>query len=129
MSLPDLTGRADVDALLAAFYGRALADESLRPVFQAAHLDLAVHLPRIAAFWERALFGTGTYAGRPLQVHRELVDTAGLTETHFARWLVLWHEALAERFAGPVATEAAAQAVRMAAAMIRALAEPAAGRL
>jgi hemoglobin len=129
MSRLDLAGRADIDDLLRDFYGQALTDELLRPVFQAAHLDLVVHLPRIAGFWERALFGTGTYSGRPMQVHRELVDTAGLTERHFARWLVLWHQVLADRFAGPVATEAAEQATRMAAAMIRAFAEPTAGRL
>jgi hemoglobin len=116
---PDLDNRAAIDALLVAFYSRALDDEVLGPVFRAARLELATHLPRIAAFWERSLLGTGTYGGRPMQVHRHLMDTAGLAERHFTRWLELWHETLSELYAGPLATKAAQDAVRMGDAMLR----------
>jgi hemoglobin len=116
---PDLDSRAAIDALLVAFYSEALDDEVLGPVFRAAHLELATHLPRIAAFWERSLLGTGTYGGRPMQVHRHLMDTAGLTARHFTRWLELWQQTLAELYDGPLATRAARDAERMAEAMLR----------
>lgn len=120
MPLPDLDSRERIDLLLQAFYDRALDDELLGPVFRAAEMDLVTHLPRIAAFWERTLLGTGDYHGRPMQVHQHLMQTAGLAERHFTRWLELWHATLAEQVAGPRAERAAEDAVRMARAMLRA---------
>jgi hemoglobin len=117
--VPDLASRARLDELLTAFYGRALHDELLGPVFAAAGLELETHLPRIGDFWERTLLGTGRYAGRPMQVHRHLMRSAGLAQQHFDRWLELWHQTLAAGFAGPLADQAGEYAVRMAAAMLR----------
>jgi hemoglobin len=117
--VPDLDSRERIDELLAQFYGRALDDELLGPVFAGAGLDLATHLPRIGGFWERSLLGTGSYAGRPMQIHRHLMREFGLTEQHFDRWLQLWHTTLAELFKGPGADQAAQYAVRMAGAMLR----------
>jgi hemoglobin len=115
----DLDSRTAIDALLLAFYGRALPDEVLGPVFRAAHMDLDTHLPRIAAFWERTLLNTGTYDGRPMQVHRHLTQTAGLAEHHYVRWLELWHQTLDARYAGPLATRAGEVAEQMATALQR----------
>lgn len=119
MDRPDLDSRAAIDALLLAFYSQALDDEVLGSVFRSAHLELATHLPRIAAFWERSLLGTGGYGGRPMQVHRHLMDTAGLSARHFTRWLELWQQTLAALYDGPLATRAARDAERMAEAMLR----------
>ena len=52
MTSHDITDRADLDALLHAFYGCALNDELLGPVFASAAMHLALHLPHIATFWE-----------------------------------------------------------------------------
>jgi hemoglobin len=114
----DLDSREQIDALLTAFYGRALFDDLLGPVFLAAGLDLVTHLPRIGAFWEKTLLGTGEYAGRPMQIHRQLMRTAGVDERHFRRWLELWGGALAEGFEGPRAQQAADDAARIAEAML-----------
>lgn len=119
MTGPDLDSRERIDALLDAFYGEALEDALLGPVFRAADMDLATHLPRIASFWERSLLGTGEYTGRPMQVHRHLMETAGLAEQHFARWLELWRETVESRYAGPLADQAVRDAGRMADAMLR----------
>lgn len=115
----DLAGRADVERLLRAFYARAFADPVLGPVF--TRLDLEAHLPVIADFWERTLFGTGHYAGRAMAVHRALHGRTPLTGVHFERWLALWHHALDAGFAGPVTERARSQAERAAAAMLRQL--------
>jgi hemoglobin len=117
-SVPDLDSREHIDALLVAFYDQALEDEVLGPVFRAARMELVSHLPRIAAFWEKTLLGTGHYDGRPMQVHRHLMQTAGLAERHFARWLQLWQESIHESFAGPRADQAAEDAVRIGEAML-----------
>ena len=118
----DLADRDDLEALLTAFYGAALEDALLGPVFAAAGMELDTHLPRIASFWEVALLGTGDYVGRPMQLHRHLAETAGLGAAHFARWLELWHETVDAMYAGPNAQLAKAQAVRMALGMQRAIA-------
>jgi len=117
----DLATRADIDALLLAFYSRALHDDQLGPVFRAAKMDLATHLPRIGDFWEVSLLGTGDYSGRPMQLHAHLAEAAGLLAELFDRWLEIWHATLAELFSGPTADRAGTDAVRMAAGMRRAI--------
>lgn len=123
-ALPDITNRADIEALLWAFYGAALVDPVLGPIFRIAEMDLATHLPRIASFWEVTLLGTGTYTGRPMQLHRHLAATAGLAAVHFERWLVLWRQTLTTLFDGPTATRAAGDAQRMAVGMVRDIEKP-----
>lgn len=114
----DLSDRADLDALIRAFYGMALSDELLGPVFASAGMDLEVHLPRIASFWEVTLLGTGEYFGRPMQLHRHLADTAGLGALHFQRWLALWDQTLTAMFTGPTAERAKTEAARIADRMV-----------
>jgi hemoglobin len=118
---PDLTTRDDLLNLLRAFYGQALLDPLLEPVFTGAGMDLEEHLPRIASFWEVSLLGTGEYTGRPMQLHRQLITGAGLTEPLFERWLELWEQTVSELYAGPTGDRAKREAVRMAAGMTRSL--------
>jgi hemoglobin len=118
----DLADRGDLEAVLTVFYGAALEDELLGPVFEAAGMELDTHLPRIVSFWEVALLGTGDYVGRPMQLHRHLAETAGLRAEHFGRWLELWHATLDAMYVGPTTERAKSQAVRMAFGMQRAIA-------
>jgi len=119
----DIVDRADLDALLARFYGWALVDPVLRPVFvDVMQVDLAKHLPVIGAFWEQVLFRTGAYSGRTMEVHRRVHERVPLTEAHFGRWLELWQAEVDASFVGPVAEQAKAHAGRMAAVFRRNLA-------
>lgn len=115
----DISTSADVAALLAAFYGAALLDQLLGPVFRTAGVRLETHLPRIAAFWEVTLLGTGTYTGSPLALHRRAAAASGMGKAHFARWLLLWERTVTSMFTGPTATRAVTEAERMAAGMLR----------
>lgn len=116
----DISGREDVLALLEDFYTRAFADPLLGPVFvDAAHMDLAAHLPVIADFWQTVLFRTGQYRRNALVPHRRVHALAGLTPAHFERWLALWRATVDERHAGPNAERAKRQGTRMAASMCR----------
>jgi hemoglobin len=120
MSGRDIASRDDLDRLLTAFYQHAMTDELLEPVFTASQMVLATHLPRIGSFWEVTLLHEGDYSGRPMQVHRDLVEVAGLRRAHFSRWLAIWTETVSTMFSGPVAGKAVTDATRMGAAMARA---------
>jgi hemoglobin len=120
MSRRDIESRVDLERLLSAFYERAMIDPLLEPVFTASQMVLPTHLPRIASFWEVTLLHEGDYSGRPMQIHRDLVEAAGLRTVHFARWLEIWTATVSAMFSGPVADTAIADAARMGTAMARA---------
>lgn len=100
----DITTREDIDALMARFYGRAMSDPLIGPLFtDVAQLDLEHHLPVIGDFWESTLFGSGVYSRHrrnPLIVHEELDRKARLEPRHFQRWLELFTTTIDETFAG-----------------------------
>jgi len=87
----DLSTRADVEALLHRFYGRALVDDLLAGPFEEVRAKgLESHLPVMCDFWETVLFRAGLYQGSALQVHRPVHDSHPLTGEHFLRWLGVW---------------------------------------
>jgi hemoglobin len=100
----DIASRADIDALMVRFYGRAMSDPLIGPLFtDVARLDLDHHLPVIGDFWESALFGTGIYSRHrrnPLLIHAELDRKSPLGPHHFERWLELFTFTVDESFAG-----------------------------
>lgn len=118
----DIACRADVEALLRDFYGRAFADDLLGPVFvDVARMDLEMHLPVMADFWMTALFRTGDYHRNAFVAHARLHALAHLTPAHFARWLALWQQAVDDRHVGTKADLAKVQAGRIATSMSRRL--------
>ena len=82
----DIVTPADVQALLKTLYRAALLDDLIGPVFWTAGMRLETHLPRIAAFWEMTLLGSGTYTGSPLALHR--LNLARPTPE--AKWVVFY---------------------------------------
>ena len=120
--MADIATRDDCERLVRAFYGRALEDPIIGWLFtDVARLDLEAHVPTITSFWETVLLGARTYAGGAFRPHALLHARAGLRGGHFARWLALWSQTVDEQFAGPVAEEAKAHAVRVADAFHRRL--------
>ncbi|GJD66626.1 group III truncated hemoglobin [Methylobacterium frigidaeris] len=83
---------------LAAFYARVRSDPLIGPVFAAAipDADWPQHMATIEAFWSSVLFKTGRYKGNPFGRHQAL---GVLRPEHFARWLDLFRETAAARFA------------------------------
>lgn len=106
--MPDLETRADIDALMRAFYDAVLRDPVIGFFFtDVAKLDLEHHLPIIGDFWETVLLGTGNYArhGRnPLMVHLGLNEKAAMRPEHFKRWLEIFFRTLDSLFEGKRAT-------------------------
>lgn len=123
--LPDIASRADIERLVDRFYRVAMADPLIGYLFtDVAHLDLDKHRPVITSFWETLLLDAGTYGGGAFGVHYALHQKSPLQAGHFARWVVLWTDAVHELFDGPVATAAVAHGARIAAAFQRRLEHP-----
>lgn len=121
----DIETRADCDRLVRAFYSRALGDPIIGFIFaDIAKLDLELHVPVIASFWESVLLGARTYTGNAFRPHAALNDKVRLRPGHFERWLYLWDATVDELFAGARADRAKAHAQRVAGAFHRRLEAP-----
>jgi hemoglobin len=119
---PDLATEADIEELVRAFYRQAAVDDVLGPVFAAAEVDWAEHIPRVTAFWTWQLLGGRRYDGRPLRSHERVNELVPFTEAHYERWLELFVETVHDRWTGPVADLADRRAHLMARSMRRVLA-------
>lgn len=129
VALTDITSRADIERMVNAFYERVGDDPILGPIFNdVAATDWATHLPKMYAFWDGVLFATPGFRGNPLAVHLALGQKVTLGPAEFERWLELFHANIDALFAGPVATEAKARAMRIAAVMQHHLSAAAAAR-
>ena len=121
----DIENRVDCQRLVRAFYSRALDDPIIGFIFvDIAQLDLELHVPVIAAFWETVLLGARTYTGNAFRPHAALNDKVRLRPGHFERWLYLWDATVDELFAGARADRAKAHAHRVAGAFHRRLEAP-----
>jgi hemoglobin len=81
---------------------------------EVARVDWSEHLPKLTAFWCRALFGQPGYEGNPFRAHLEVHARAPFTLAHFHRWLDLFEETVDLGWAGPNAERAKDLANRVA---------------
>lgn len=86
----------------------------LGPVFESRVSDWPKHLEAMRDFWSSAIYRTGRYHGRPLEVHRRIEE---IRPAHFARWLQLWEQAVGEIVRSEARTPLIAMARRMAETM------------
>ena len=104
----DLDDPEQIAELVRRFYADVAQDDLLGPVFvDVARVDWSEHLPKLTAFWCRALLGLPGYTGNPFQAHAEVHRQQPFTAAHFQRWLSLFHETLELGWAGPCADRAA----------------------
>ncbi|MCO5948610.1 group III truncated hemoglobin [Mucilaginibacter sp. RT5R15] len=81
------------------------------PVFEKAVKDnWTLHLEKMYAFWNAALFGVAGFRGNPFAKHAPLA----IEQKHFDRWLELFNETIDQHFKGAVATDAKNRAGLMA---------------
>lgn len=121
----DIQTRTDIERLVDRFYGVAMSDPLIGYLFvDVAHLDMEKHRPVITDFWETLLLDARSYGGGAFGVHYALHLKAPLQPGHFARWVVLWSDAVNELFEGPVASMAIAHGQRIAAAFQRRIQHP-----
>src|SRR6476619_5975753 len=84
----DLGDRDDVAEMVRRFYRDVAQDDLLGPMFnEVARVDWSEHLPKLTAFWCRALFGESGYSGNPFRAHERVHSQRAFSAAHFERWL------------------------------------------
>ena len=111
MKKTDLENTGDVKKLVDSFYDKVKVDTLLSPIFfEKIPGDWQIHMNKMYAFWNAALFGIPGYKGAPFMPHA----TMKIDATHFNQWLHLFAETIHEHFEGPVANDALHRAALMA---------------
>jgi hemoglobin len=111
----DLDTPEEIAEMVRRFYADVAQDELLGPVFNdVAQVDWSEHLPKLTAFWCRALLGLPGYSGNPFRAHADVHERSSFTPAHFERWLSLFYETLELGWIGPRADRAAALAANVA---------------
>lgn len=103
----DLDSPEQIAEMVRRFYADVAMDDLLGPMFNdVAQVDWSEHLPKLTAFWCRALLGQPGYSGNPFRAHAEVHQQSPFTAAHFERWLSLFHETLELGWVGPNAQRA-----------------------
>src|SRR5512142_1681982 len=98
----DLLDPGDVAEMVQRFYRDVAQDELLGPMFnEVARVDWSEHLPKLTAFWCRALFGLPGYEGNPFRAHQLVDAKRRFTRGHFERWIELFEDTVDEGWVGP----------------------------
>ncbi len=101
MTKRDLDSIDQIVEMVRRFYRDVQTDDLLGPVFNdIANVDWDAHLPKLTAFWARALLGIDGYQGNPFARHAAAHAVAPLTSAHFRRWLTLFERSLDAGWAG-----------------------------
>ncbi len=99
--LPDIDTPERLGAFLRDFYQDVAQDLLLGPMFnEVAQVNWHEHIPKIAGFWNRFLFGIRGYDGNPMAAHFHIHGQRPFTAEHFVRWLELFHDALDANWRG-----------------------------
>ena len=115
--LKDIESRQDIDKLMWSFYDRMMVDPVIGYIFtHYAKLDLKVHIPILADFWETVLFQKPVYKRGPkvMEAHFDLNKKVQLRKQHFSRWVFLFHQTIDELFSGTKAGLAKERSVSIA---------------
>ena len=89
-----------IQAVVHGFYAKIHTDPALGPIFNRAIVQDAwpAHLQKMCDFWSSVMLMSGRFNGAPMPVHLriEAPNREGLNARHFARWLHLFGETVAE---------------------------------
>ena len=111
----DLDSPEEIAEMVRRFYADVAQDDLLGPMFNdVARVDWSEHLPKLTAFWCRALLDQPGYTGNPFRAHALVHARQPFTPAHFERWLALFHETLELGWVGPRAARAGALADNVA---------------
>lgn len=118
----DLDSPDEIAEMVRRFYADVAMDDLLGPMFNdVAQVDWGEHLPKLTAFWCRALLGRPGYSGNPFRAHALVHRKRAFTSGHFERWLTLFHETLELGWTGPKTDRAGELADNVAAVYSRQL--------
>ena len=107
-----LPTEAQIEDLVATFYGHIRQDPELGPIFgRVIGEDWTPHLKTMCSFWSSVMLTTGRYKGRPIPAHIKITE---IEPRHFARWLELFKATAHDLFAPPLANAFIERANRIA---------------
>ncbi len=113
--MADLDSPEQIAEMVRRFYADVAQDSLLGPMFNdVAQVDWSAHLPKLTAFWCRALLSMPGYEGNPFRVHQTVSAKSPFTVAHFERWLELFVETVDCCWSGPRADRAKALGSRVA---------------
>ena len=91
---------AMIHQVVHGFYGKIRQDPALGPIFNRVIAEDAwpVHLQKMCDFWSSVMLMSGRFHGAPMPAHARIdgQDGQGLNGRHFARWLHLFDQTVAE---------------------------------
>ena len=95
----DIKSSKDIQRMVDRFYDKIKADKIVGFIFNdVMKVNWDKHLPILYAFWENALFYTGSYKGNAMKKHININRIVPLQKKHFTRWLLLFNETVDEYF-------------------------------
>jgi len=101
----DIESRDDLVQLLEAFYTKAFADELIGHFFtKVVPLNLEVHIPVIADFWDAIIFNKHTYKKNVMVVHQHIHHLSHIKKEHLDRWVQIFTGTVDGMFEGDKAT-------------------------
>ena len=99
--MQDIQSRSDIELLLNRFYEKAFADAQIGYFFtEVVPLDLEIHIPQIADFWESVIFNTRGYRKNVMEVHQHISDLSPIKKEHLDQWVKLFTATVDENFEG-----------------------------
>jgi len=105
----DLDDPEQIAEMVRRFYADVAQDSLLGPMFNdVARVDWSAHLPKLTAFWCRALLSMPGYEGNPYRAHQLIDAQSAFSVAHFERWLELFAENVDLGWVGPKAEQAKA---------------------
>jgi len=111
----DLDTPDEIAEMVRRFYADVAQDDLLGPIFHdVAQVDWSEHIPKLTAFWCRALLGQPGYTGNPFRAHALVHARRPFTAADFERWLTLFTETLELGWRGPLTDRAREFAERVA---------------
>lgn len=96
---------AVIERMVRVFYQRALANETLGPIFREAIHDWEPHIKTVSDFWSGVIHGTGRYQGNAFAPHMKLK----FEPEAFDHWLAVFESAANDE----LAPEDAQKAIRV----------------
>ncbi len=117
--MKDIENRTNIETLVNQFYEKVKKDEVISYLFnEIAQTDWNHHLPKMYDFWEVILFGTGSFKGNPMFVHKELHSKSPLSPEHFEHWFKLFQDTVDQLYQGKNAEDIKQSASNIAQTMM-----------
>src|SRR5690606_13538254 len=111
----DLDTPGEIAEMVRRFYADVAQDDILGPMFnEVARVDWSEHLPKLTAFWCRALLSMPGYEGNPYRAHLHVHARSAFARAHFERWLDLFPDTIDLGWEGPRAEHAKSLARKLA---------------